>query len=142
MKKHDYIEGSGNIYADLQVDHPQETRAKADLAHRIIDLIEARKLTQVEAGKLLGVDQPKVSALKRGRLSDFSLERLIGFLLWLDQDVQITVTPKPRSSLKPPTLEVQAASDHSRRWALARLQRLRRALPPDFAFDRDDANAR
>jgi len=142
MKKHDYIEGSGNIYADLQVDHPQETRVKADLAHRIVDLIEARKLTQVQAGKLLGVDQPKVSALKRGRLSDFSLERLIGFLLWLDQDVQITVTPKPRSSLKPPTLEVQAASDHSRRWALARLQRLRRALPPDFAFDRDDANAR
>jgi len=142
MKKRDYIEGSANVYADLQVDHPQETRAKADLAYRIVDLIEARKLTQVEAGKLLGVDQPKVSALKRGRLTDFSLERLLGFLLLLDQDVQITVTPKPRTSRKPPMLEVNAESDRSRRRALARLQKLRCALPPDFAFDRDDANAR
>ena len=66
-----YLESSGNVYADL--------RAKADLAHRIVDIIEARKLTQVQAGKVLNVDQPKVSALKRGRLTDFSIERLVGF---------------------------------------------------------------
>jgi hypothetical protein len=56
----------------------------------------------------LNVDQPKVSALKRGRLTDFSIERLVGFLLLLGHDVQITVTPKPHSSRKPPTLEVNA----------------------------------
>jgi predicted XRE-type DNA-binding protein len=108
MKKHGYVEGTGNVYADLGVANPQEARAKADLAHRIVDIIEARKLTQVQAGKVLGVDQPKVSALKRGRLTDFSIERLVGFLLLLGQDVQITVTPKPHSSRKPPTLEVNA----------------------------------
>jgi predicted XRE-type DNA-binding protein len=108
MKKHGYVEGTGNVYADLGVTNPQEARAKADLAHRIVDIIEARKLTQVQAGKVLGVDQPKVSALKRGRLTDFSIERLVGFLLLLGQDVQITVTPKPHSSRKPPTLEVNA----------------------------------
>ena len=108
MKKHGYVEGTGNVYADLSVANPQEARAKADLAHRIVDIIEARKLTQVQAGKVLGVDQPKVSALKRGRLADFSIERLVGFLLLLGHDVQIIVTPKPHSSRKPPTLEVNA----------------------------------
>jgi predicted XRE-type DNA-binding protein len=108
MKKHGYVEGTGNVYADLGVVNPQEARAKADLAHRIVDILEARKLTQVQAGKVLGVDQPKVSALKRGRLTDFSIERLVGFLLLLDHNVQITVTPQPHSSRKPPTLEVNA----------------------------------
>jgi predicted XRE-type DNA-binding protein len=108
MKKHGYVEGTGNVYADLGVVDPQEARAKADLAHRIVDIIEARKLTQVQAGRVLNVDQPKVSALKRGRLTDFSIERLVGFLLLLGHDVQITVTPKPHSSRKPPTLEVNA----------------------------------
>src|SRR6266446_3377034 len=103
-----YVEGSGNVYADLDVANPQEARAKADLAHRIVDIIDERKLTQVQAGKVLGVDQPKVSALKRGRLTDFSVERLVGFLLLLGNDVRITVTPKPRSSRRPPTLEVSA----------------------------------
>jgi predicted XRE-type DNA-binding protein len=106
MKKHGYIEGTGNVYADLRVGNPQQARAKADLAHRIVDIIAERGLTQVQAGKLLGVDQPKVSALTRGRLTDFSMERLLGFLLLLGHEVRITITPKPSSSRKPPTLEV------------------------------------
>ena len=52
---------------------------------------------RVEAAKLLGIDQPKVSALMRGRLSGFSTERLIRFLNVLDRDVEIVVKPKPRS---------------------------------------------
>jgi predicted XRE-type DNA-binding protein len=108
MKK-GYVEGSGNVYADLGVVNPQESRAKADLAHRIIDIIDARRLTQVQAGKVLGVDQPKVSALKRGRLTDFSIERLVGFLLLLGHDVRITVTPKPPSSRRAPALVVRAS---------------------------------
>jgi predicted XRE-type DNA-binding protein len=98
MKKHGYVEATGNVYADLGVANLQETRAKADLAHQIVDIIEARKLRQVQAGRVLGVDQPKVSALKRGRLTDFSIERLVGFLLLLGHDVQIAVTPKPHST--------------------------------------------
>ena len=58
--------------------------------------------------KVLGVDQPKVSALMRGRLTDFSTERLFRFLGRLDQDVRITIAPKPPSSRKPPTLAVHA----------------------------------
>ncbi len=115
MKKHGYVEGTGNVYADLRMVNPQEARAKADLAHRIVDTIAERGLTQVQAGKLLGVDQPKVSALARGRLTDFSMERLLGFLLLLGHEVRITVTRKPHSSRKPPTLEVNASVAAGRR---------------------------
>lgn len=108
-KRRVYVEGRGNVYADLAVANPQEAQAKADLAHRIVDIIEALHLTQLQAGKVLGVDQPKISALKRGRLTDFSIERLVGFLLLLGNDVKITVTPRPRASRRPPILEVDAA---------------------------------
>jgi predicted XRE-type DNA-binding protein len=119
MKKH-YVESSRNIYADLGVANPQEARAKADLAHRIVDIIAGRKLTQVQAGKVLGVDQPKVSALMRGRLTDFSIERLLRFLLLLGQDVHIAVTAKRHSSRKQATLEVHAAEGRSRAVAASR----------------------
>lgn len=108
MKKHGYVEGSGNIFADLGVANPEEARAKADLVDRIVDIIQERKLTQVQAGLVLGVDQPKVSALMRGRLTDFSIERLFRFLGRLDQNVRITVSAKPPSSRKQPTLRVYA----------------------------------
>jgi predicted XRE-type DNA-binding protein len=101
MKKRGYVEGSGNVYADFRVANPQETQAKADLAHRIVEIIEDRKLTQTQAGRVLGVDQPKISALKRGRLTDFSIERLVGFLLRLGHDVRITVSPRHSSRMRP-----------------------------------------
>ena len=96
MSKHEYTKGSGNVFADLGIAHPEEALAKAELAHKIISLIDARKLTQTEAAELLGIDQPKVSALVRGRLSAFSMERLLRFLMRLDQDIQITVKSRPR----------------------------------------------
>ena len=111
---------SGNIYADLGVANPQVARAKANLAHRIVDIIAGRKLTQVQAGKVLGVDQPKVSALMRGRLTDFSIERLLRFLLLLGQDVHIAVTARRPSSRKQPTLEVHAGEGRSRAIAASR----------------------
>ena len=67
--KKDYVMGSGNVFADLRVHHPEEALAKAELAHKITKLIERRRLTQAEAAKILDVDQPKVSALRCGRLS-------------------------------------------------------------------------
>lgn len=89
----DYIVSSGNVFADLGLPNPEEALAKAELAHKITVLIRERGLTQVETAKLLGIDQPKISALMRGRLTGFSLERLIRFLLLFGQDIQITVQP-------------------------------------------------
>jgi predicted XRE-type DNA-binding protein len=86
--------GSGNIYADLGFDEPELEQAKAKLARRIAAIIEERRLTQVRAAEILGIDQPKVSALLRGRLGGFSTDRLLRFLTRLGQDVEITVQPK------------------------------------------------
>ena len=90
-------ESSGNVFADLDVPHPEEALAKSRLAQRITDVVGKRRLTQAGAAAVLGIDQPKVSALLRGRLTGFSTDRLLRFLSALHQDVEIVVRDKPRS---------------------------------------------
>ena len=91
-----YTVGSGNVFRDLGLPDAEELKAKAALAYEISMIIEERGLKQAEAAEILGVDQPKVSALVRGRLEGFSMERLYRFLNALGRDVQIVVQPKPR----------------------------------------------
>ena len=95
--KKDYVVGSGNVFADLKYARPEEASAKAELAHKITKIIQRRRLTQADAADLLEVDQPKVSALKRGKLSGFSLDRLVRFLVLLGSDVEIVVKEQPRT---------------------------------------------
>src|SRR5208283_5092366 len=101
MAKRDYIESSGNVFADLGLPDADEMLAKAELAIKIADILRQRRLTQTQAAAILGVDQPKVSALIRGRLSGFSIERLLRFLLLLGTDVSITIKPRERARVKP-----------------------------------------
>ena len=88
---------SGNVFADLGRPQPEEALAKARLAYEIERSIRKQGLKQSEAAKVLGIDQPKVSALRNGRLSGFSVERLIRFLNALHRDVEIVVSAKPSS---------------------------------------------
>ena len=85
--------GSGNVFADLGLSDPDERLAKAELAHRIGELIKSKRLIQSQAARRLGVDQPKVSALLSGRLEQFSTDRLLRFVNRLDQDVFIVIRP-------------------------------------------------
>ncbi|MGH2411757.1 MAG: helix-turn-helix domain-containing protein [Chloroflexota bacterium] len=87
-------EGTSNIFADLDLPDADELLVKAATASRLIDLINGLGMTQARVAEVLDIDQPKVSALLRGRLRGFSLERLLHFLLVLDQDVEIIVRPK------------------------------------------------
>jgi predicted XRE-type DNA-binding protein len=96
--KRTYVVGSGNVFADLGVAHPEEALAKAELALKITEMIARRQLTQAQAAALLKVDQPKISALTRGRLAGFSLDRLVRFLVLLGNDVEIVVKARRRSS--------------------------------------------
>ena len=100
--------GSDNIFTDLGLPNPEERMAKAVLSNQIHDIIKKSHLTQARAAALLGIDQPKVSALIRGRLSGFSMERLFYFLNALGRDVDIVVKPKP-SSRQQAHLRVAAA---------------------------------
>jgi predicted XRE-type DNA-binding protein len=84
----------GNVFADLEVPDADEELAKAGLVHRISAILSEQKLTQARAAALLGIDQPKISALLRGKFEGFSTTRLFRFLNALGQDVEITVRPK------------------------------------------------
>ncbi len=97
MNKKDHEVSTGNVFADLRLPKADDLLVKAELAAKIIHETERRKMTQSRAAALLGIDQPKISALKQGRLSGFSIERLLRFLLLLGQDVEIAVKDKPRS---------------------------------------------
>jgi len=87
---------SGNVFADLGFPHPEQELLKSRLTLQIYRLIKARGLKQAEAGKILGIKQPHVSALMRNRSGHFSVERLMEFLTALGQDVEITVRPTRR----------------------------------------------
>jgi predicted XRE-type DNA-binding protein len=94
MKKQKKIpvkRGSGNVFRDLGFPNPEREQLKAQLTLRIYRLIEGRGLTQAAAGKILGIQQPHVSVLMRGQSGAFSVERLMGFLMALGQDVEITL---------------------------------------------------
>jgi predicted XRE-type DNA-binding protein len=86
-------ESSGNVFADLALKNPDDLLAKAELVRRICDIIAERKLSQTKAAAVLGIDQPKVSALLRGKLDGFSLDRLFRFLNALGRDVEIVIRP-------------------------------------------------
>jgi predicted XRE-type DNA-binding protein len=89
---------SGNVFADLEVSQAGEALVKAELARRICAILSRRKLTQAQAAVLLGIDQPKVSALIRGKLEGFSTDRLFRFLNALGQDVEIAIRPRRRDN--------------------------------------------
>lgn len=86
--------GSGNVFADLELENSDELLVKAELARRISSIIAAQNMTPTEVATLLGIDRPKVSALVNGKLSGFSATWLFRFLNTLGQDVEIVVKPK------------------------------------------------
>ena len=89
--------GTSNVFADLGYPDSTERQARLRLALALNRVLDERALTQAEAARLLGVSQPKVSALRNYKLAGFSVERLMTFLTALDRDVRIVIRQKPRS---------------------------------------------
>lgn len=112
------ISSSGNVYADAGYPNPEESMAKAELAILIAEAIKRKKLTQKEAAELIGVDQPKISAIIRGQLSGFSIDRLFRFLMALGMD--ITIEARPRT--------LKSTSSHIRVLPSARFQKRKNAI--------------
>jgi predicted XRE-type DNA-binding protein len=108
-KKLGYDSSSGNVFADIGLPNAQEHLVKAQLVYKIDGLMKARGLKQVAAAKLFGVKQPDVSKMLRGDFRQFSVERLLRFLVALGQDVEIVVKPH-RGARTLPQLRV---ADHA-----------------------------
>jgi predicted XRE-type DNA-binding protein len=85
---------SGNVFADLGFENPDEMLLKAELVRQISKAIKEKGFNQYQAAEVLGIDQTKVSALLRGRFSGYSLERLFKYLNVLGKDLEIVVKPK------------------------------------------------
>ncbi len=101
------VASSGNVLADLGLPAAEEKRTKIQLAVALNQIIQKHHLSQATAADVLGVNQPKISALSNYRLDGFSVERLINFLNALGRDVEIVIR-KPRSR-RPPGIRVTAA---------------------------------
>jgi predicted XRE-type DNA-binding protein len=97
---------SGNVYADLGIKSPQEHALKAELVRQIAAALKDQELTQTEAAKRLGVAQPDVSKMLKGHFRQFSVERLMRFLVALGQDVEIVVRPAAAARAKGAQLTV------------------------------------
>ncbi|VVO33480.1 helix-turn-helix domain-containing protein [Pseudomonas fluorescens] len=90
-------ESTGNVYEDLGYADANEMRVKAQLAAKIGEIIKARHLTQVQASEILGLSQPKLSEMLRGKFRGISEAKMMECLSRLGHDVQIIVKSAPRS---------------------------------------------
>ncbi len=112
-EKIEYEVSSGNLFVDFGYKKPEEASAKFELAMLIRSIIKQRRLTQSKAAVLMDIDQPKVSKIVRGLLSEFTIERLMNCLLGLGCDLEIKPT---LGKTKTPSIHV------SRETGLRRLQ--------------------
>ena len=94
MSKKRYEVGSRNVFKDLGLPNAEEHMVKAQLMYKIDTIMKDRGLKQAEAADLLGIKQPDVSKMLRGEFRQFSVERLLRFLVALDQDVEIVIKPR------------------------------------------------
>ena len=92
----EFVESSGNVFADLGLPNPELRQLKADVALKIQEAIESKGLDQKEAAVLMGLDKQKVSNIVCGRLGGYTLDRLFRCLTALDVDVSIRMRPKPK----------------------------------------------
>jgi predicted XRE-type DNA-binding protein len=105
VKKNRHELGSGNVFNDLGIPNAEEHLIKAQLVHRIDRILKNRGLKQSQAAGVLGIKQPDVSKMLRGEFRQFSVERLLRFLVALGHDVQITIKPQ-RAGAPPASLHV------------------------------------
>jgi predicted XRE-type DNA-binding protein len=94
MDNNSVIPSSGNVFADLGFENPEEMLLKAELVRQISLAIKEKGLNQYQAAELLGIDQPKISSLVRGQFRRYSIERLFKYLNVLGKDLEIVVKPK------------------------------------------------
>ncbi len=91
--------GSGNVFADIGIKDAGDMLTKAHLTHQIFKIVKERRLSQREAGEILGLKQPDVSSIMNGKFLDFSVDRLLILLVRLNQEVEIIIKPAPQNKI-------------------------------------------
>ena len=86
------FDSTGNVFADLNLPHSEEDMLKMEISRAIAATVSKRKLTQTEAAAIIGTDQAKLSALLHGRLKDFSVDRLLKYLVLLGRNIDIRIS--------------------------------------------------
>lgn len=86
------FDSCGDVFADLGIQMSQEDMLKIEITRAIAAQLRKRNLTQVEAAKIVGTDQAKISALLRGRLTGFSVNRLFDYLLLLNVNIDVRLS--------------------------------------------------
>jgi len=97
IRKTNVTASSGNIFADLDLPDAETHFLKAQIVSEIYRLTKERKLTQVQAGKRMGISQPEVSRMFKGHFREYSVDRLMAFLTTFDRDVDIVVKPRKKT---------------------------------------------
>ena len=120
MTKIDYEIGSGNVFRDIGLRNPERHLVKAQLMIKIDGLMKQRGMKQGEAARLFGVKQPDISKMLRGDFRQFSVDRLMRFLVALGQDVEIVVKPNRRGRRAAVLRVVQDGPHVARRLHVAR----------------------
>ena len=90
----EHTQSTGNVFADLGLPEPEKLLTKSRLALAITRELDKRGLTQQQAAHLLGTTQPVISSLKNGRLSGFTLDRLVDYLEVLEKRVEVRIVPQ------------------------------------------------
>lgn len=103
-KKSEYTTGSGNVFEDLELPDADERMLKAQLVVQICRFLEEKKWTQAEAAKAIGLDQPKVSNLLRGRWAGFSVDRLLNILNRLGHSIEVRISAEEDDHAEAQTL--------------------------------------
>ncbi|MDQ5854409.1 MAG: helix-turn-helix domain-containing protein [Chloroflexota bacterium] len=98
LQRSEVTMGSDNIFADLALPNPEERLLKAQLTLQIQRFIEQKDWTQAQVAAIIGLTQPQVSNLLRGRLAGFSVERLFSILVRLGHDVEVRIVEKERAA--------------------------------------------
>jgi predicted XRE-type DNA-binding protein len=96
-RKVNIVRGTENIFADLGRPDAETHFLKAQIVSEIYRLTTERKLTQSQAGELMGISQPEVSRMFKGTFREYSIDRLMGFLTAFDRDVEIVVRPHKKA---------------------------------------------
>lgn len=89
----EFEESSGNVFADLGLDHAPQLLARAEIGFHVYQILKQKNLKQREIAQILGISPPDVSHLMNGHFSRFTIDKLLEFLQHLNMKVTICITP-------------------------------------------------